>query len=24
MDADGKNKRQLTQGGNNSQPVWIP
>jgi len=24
MDATGQNKRQLTQGGNHTQPVWLP
>jgi TolB protein len=24
MDADGQNKRQLTRGGNHTQPVWVP
>ena len=24
MDATGQNKRQLTRGGNHSQPAWVP
>ena len=24
MDATGQNKRQLTESGNNTQPVWMP